>query len=40
MDKIEKEIISLDNKNITRVKEGNKKSKITQTPEEITIEIK
>lgn len=40
MNKIEKEIITLDDKNITRVKEGNKESKITQTPGEITIEIK
>ena len=40
MDKVESKIIKEDNKTTTIVKDGDKESKITQTPSEITIEVK
>ncbi len=40
MDKVESKIIREDDKITTIVKDGDKESKITQTPSEMTIEVK
>ncbi len=40
MDKVESKIIRKDDKITTIVKDGDKESKITQTPSEMTIEVK
>lgn len=40
MEKVESKIIREDDKITTIVKEGDKESKITQTPSEMTIKVK
>lgn len=40
MDKVESKIIRQNDKITTIVKDGDKESKITQTPSEMTIEVK